>query len=289
MLLLSFTILNSWSQSPQEQKYIDSIVKAAQDMPDDSLKVAAYGTLFEKLQFSDLDLANSYTQKGLNLSRKIRYKKGIAAACFQLADFHRFKGRIDSARFYYDKSQMLASEAKSLKLELFVNHPRAAFERSMGNYNEALSYAYRNIDIYNERDTTKSDLNKTFSLIGSEYELIRGIHLDKANYQIALSETLRALHFFEEKKDTLRKGDALMQIGMVEKMLENHESAIKNVKEAREIYSYFNDNQYKAYASSSIGSNYLELKQPEKAEFFFNEALEISKKIEILRPTPYLI
>ena len=121
---------------------------------------------------------------------------------------------------------------------------------------------------------------ETFNLIGAEYELIGSIHKEMGNYKIALSETLKALHFFEQKRDTLREADALMQLGSIEGILKNYKSAIEHGKRANKIYELYNDQQYKAYAAKNIGINYLALKQPEDAVPYFKEALEISKKIE---------
>ncbi len=267
------------AQNIQKEKYIDSLIKAVELMPEDTLKVQNYATLFEQLQFSNLDLAKNYNKKALDLSKKLAYQEGIAVSHFHFADYYKFKGNIDSARFNFEKAGRLGKKIKSLRLELFINHSRADFEKSLGNYEEALVYAYRNIDIYKERDTTNSDLNRSFSLIGSEYELVGGIHQEMGNYKIALSESLKALKFFEEKKDTVRKGDALMQIGTIESQLNNLDSAIEHVKEAYDIYDSYNDKQYKAYAANNIGEFYLEQRLPSETLFYLNEGLKISKEI----------
>lgn len=267
------------AQNIQKEKYIDSLIKAVELMPEDTLKVQNYATLFEQLQFSNLDLAKNYNKKALDLSKKLAYPEGIAVSHFHFADYYKFKGNIDSARFNFEKAGRLGKKIKSLRLELFINHSRADFEKSLGNYEEALVYAYRNIDIYKERDTTNSDLNRSFSLIGSEYELVGGIHQEMGNYKIALSESLKALKFFEEKKDTVRKGDALMQIGTIESQLNNLDSAIEHVKEAYDIYDSYNDKQYKAYAANNIGEFYLEQRLPSETLFYLNEGLKISKEI----------
>jgi tetratricopeptide (TPR) repeat protein len=268
------------AQSQIKKKAIDSIIKVTEQMPDDTLKVVEYGTLFEILQFSDPDLAHDYTNKALVLSKKTGYKKGIAGSTFQIADYHRGKGNIDSARFYYDKAENLAKEANSLITELFINHSRGDLEKAQGNYEQALKYINKNIEIYRNADTIHRMQSGTFNLIGSEYEVIGSIHMELGNYQIALSETLKALKFFEDKKDTIRQADALMQLGSIENILNNYESAIEHGKTAYEIYDSYNDVQYKAFAANNIGSYYLAINQVANAESFFNEALRLSKDIE---------
>ncbi len=282
LLILPFI---SMAQNQKNKKALDSIINVVNSMPDDTLKVAGYGTLFEKLQFNNPDLAFSYSKKALNLSKKLGYKKGVAGSNFQFADFHRSKGNIDSARFYYDASAKLAKDANSLITRMFINHSRGDFEKSLGNYEEAIAYINKNIEIYNQTDTIYkvqggSSNGATFNLIGAEYELIGSIHKEMGNYKIALSETLKALHFFEQKRDTLRQADALMQLGSIEGILKNYKSAILHGKRAYKIYELYHDEQYKAYAANNIGANYLVLKQPADAVPYFKEALEISKGIE---------
>lgn len=280
-LFLILAILHSLNvQGQMKKKAIDSIIQVVSQMPDDTLKVAEYGILFEKLQFSDPDLAHDYANKALALSKKTRYKKGIAASTFQIADYHRGKGNIDSARFYYNKAENLAKEANALITELFINHSRGDLEKALGNYEQALKYINKNIEIYRKTDTIHRTQSGTFNLIGSEYEVLGSIHIELGNYEIAVLETLKALRFFEEKMDTIRQADALMQLGKIESARKHYQSAITYGQKAYTIYDSFNDVQYKAFAANDIGTYYLALKYPEKSIPYFNEALQLARKIE---------
>lgn len=266
----------TWSQNQQRQKYIDSLINIAETSTDTIQRIQTYGRLFEQLQFGEPDLAYSYTKKELKLSEKIDYKRGIAGANFHFADFHKFRGNIDSAKYYYNTAEKLFKSANSLIGELFVNHSRAGLEKDLGNYKEALSYAYRNIDIYKQRDTSATDLRRTFNLIGSEYELIGEIHIELGNYRIALNETLKALKFFKEKNDIIRSADALKQLGDIEVNLNNLNKANDYYNEAYSIYDDYNDITYKTFVALSIGNVYLDQNKLKLAEKFFNEALKLS-------------
>lgn len=278
-ILILFALNTSLVQSQMRKKSIDSIIQVTSQMPNDTLKVGNYGTLFEILQFSDPDLAYDYTEKALALSKKIGYKKGVAASNFQIADYHRGKGNIDSARLYYDKAEKLAIVANSLITQLFINHSRGDLEKTQGNYKEALTYLNKNIEIYRRTDSINRVQSGTFNLIGSEYELLGSIHIELGNYEIAFSETLKALRFFEEKRDTIRQADALMQLGSIEGERKHYQSAISYGERAYSIYDSFDDVQYKAFAANNIGKYYLALAQPDKSSSYFKEAQEIAMEI----------
>ncbi len=280
---LSFFViifLCSTSLQSQSSQIIDSLIKVTEQMQDDSLKVANYGTLYEKLMFSDPELSFEYAQLENKLAKKIDYKKGIAAGNLHIADFYKNRGEIDSARFYFKNAREKFIEMKSLKGELFINHSMASFEQSLGNFDKALEYGHRNIEIYDKRDTINNNIEQ-FNLIGSEYELIGSIHLEKGNYKIALEETLKAVRFFEQIEDILRKGDALKQLGTIEYLLGNFEVSLSYGLQAFKIYKDNKDYQYMAYTANDIGNNYQALSDFNGALTYFRESLEIAQTNKI--------
>lgn len=281
--LIYLFFLFSFLGNAQEYKYtkaIDSLIEVTNQRPDDSLKVAGYGRLYELLMFRDPEMAFNYAKKEHGLSKKIGYKLGVAAGHLHFANYFTDRGKIDSARHYYSLAMQGYTELNSTKGILFVNHSLASFENSLGNYAKALALATKNIDLYKNRDTVYAKNSATFNLIGAEYELIGKTHHEMGNYRIALKETLNALKFFEEKKDTLRQADALMEIGALEKILENFESAIIHTEKAYDIYDKFDDKQYKCYAANGIGDVYLSLRNPEEAIKFYEDALQLSREIK---------
>ena len=268
------------SQIYKYTKVIDSLIEATNKRPDDSLKVAGYGMLYEQLMFRDPEMSFNYAKKEYGLSKKIGYKAGMATGQLHFADYFKDRGKIDSARYYYSQSLQGYTEINSTIGILFVNHSLASFEQSLGNYDKALAFANRNIEIYKNRDTVFTQHGGAFNLIGAEYELLGSIHQEMGNYRIALKESLNALKFFEEIKDTLRQADALMQIGALERNLENFESAITHTKKAYDIYGKYDDKQYKSYAANGIGDSYLYLDKPKEALRYFEEALKLSREIK---------
>ncbi len=277
---LIFFALCGYSQSFEKGKFIDSLANAVKSMPDDTLKVMAYTKLYEQLMFRDPERSLEYAKKENELSKKLDFKRGIAASHLHFADYFKDRGQLDSARYYFNRSMADFKAINNTKGIMFVNHSLAAFEQYLGNFDKALEYGYENINIYNQGKKLQAGDGGAFNLIGAEYDLIAGIHIELGNYQIALNETMKALKFFEEKKDTIRKADALSKLGGIESFLENPEMALRYNKEAYAIYEDFKDLQYQAYAATSIGQNYSMLGELENANEYFNKALEIAAQIK---------
>ncbi len=164
-------------------------------MPDGKERVAAYGTLFEKLMFTDSEQAIKYARLENELARSLDFKKGIAASVLHFGTYHENLGQADSARYYYQLSKNQFETMGSPKGALFINHALASLERKQGNYNRALEYHQSNIEIYQRADIEETDL-KGFNKIGAEYQGLAEIYKEKGNYKLAVEQALKALRFF---------------------------------------------------------------------------------------------
>ncbi|GAA3589377.1 tetratricopeptide repeat protein [Flavivirga amylovorans] len=280
LTLCLFLVLIPCFLISQNDKKIDSLIKLSKTLPENETKAAILGTIYEELMFKDSKLSFEYAKRSYELSKKLNYQKGIASGYLHFADYYKDRGALDSARHYYTKSLNGFKQMNSMKGILFVNHSMASFEQNLGNFDKALSYAYENINIYKKRDSIEGTNHNLFNLIGSEYELIGGIHKELGNYHIALTETLKALNFFEQKKDKLRKGDALLQLGNIEYLLGNYDKALDYTTNSYSIYKDYKDLQYQSYAANDIGDTYVKLQKLDLAKQYYETALKLATDIK---------
>ncbi|MEM7382316.1 MAG: hypothetical protein AAF361_14125, partial [Bacteroidota bacterium] len=97
-LLLALTLLCSGTTLfSQWTAQVDSLAEAAAEMPDSKERVAAYGTLFEKLMFTDSDQALKYARLENELAVRLDFKKGISASILHMGTYHENIGQMDSA------------------------------------------------------------------------------------------------------------------------------------------------------------------------------------------------
>ncbi|MEX0290513.1 MAG: tetratricopeptide repeat protein [Flavobacteriaceae bacterium] len=275
LFVFSNTAFGQWS------KEVDSLINTAEQLENDSLKVARYGTLFEKLMYTDSDRAYTYAKLENNLASKLGYRKGIAASNLHFGTYHENIGQIDSARIYYLKSKELFRQMNSPKGELFINHALAGLEKKLGNYDQALAYHHGNIALYELPENEQSDL-KGFNKIGAEYQGLAEIYKEKGNYKLALEQALKALRFFEGIEHTRRTGGALQELGVIEHKQRNYKSAIDYALRAYDIFKEHDYNDYQSHTAIDIGMSFLALKEYDKAIAYFEDALDIGREFKFI-------
>ncbi len=261
----------------QNQKVIDSLTKDYQSRELDSFKVKTLHTLIEKIMFKDPELAYKYAKESLELSKKINYAYGEGGGYLAIGNYFSNKADYDSATYHYLKAEKIFEVIKSNKGFLFSNHMLADIERLQGNYDKAISYINKNLKTY----TNKKDIEnlKGWNLIGSEYELLGKIYINKGNYIIATKETLNALRFFEKTNDSIRKADALNQLSSIESIQSNFRKSYEYATDAYSIYKKFDDKFYMSYAANNAGSALINLNDLNNAKKQFENSISVAKEV----------
>ncbi|MGC6430656.1 MAG: tetratricopeptide repeat protein [Jejuia sp.] len=261
----------------QNTKLIDSLKQELSNRKeDDSIKVMILTRLHEKLMFSKPEEAKTYAEKGLEISTKIGYTRGIAVGYMHRADYFANRSENDSALFYYDKAKTFFKEANSTRGLIFVNHSLSSIESSNGNLDKAVAITKENIDLIKTHEK-KGDAKTKF--LGAQYVSLANIYIEKANFKTALIYAFQGLESFESINHETRKADALKQIGDIESGLENHESSIDYFNKALEIYERYEETFYVAYTQNSLGISYQNLEDYRSAETYFNLAVDNAKKV----------
>ncbi len=272
--IIGIFALQAYSQKKAE---IDSLITVSDTISIDSLKAKIFGRLHELIMFSDPELAREYAIKGLNISRSINYQRGIAVGYMQIGNYFFNRAENDSASYYYQKALRKFEEINSVRGQIFAIHTLADIERIRGNYDSAIALVNKNIMLYENRDTTTSDLGQ-FNLIGAEYQVLGAIYMDKGRYLLAMRETLKSANFFNKIKDRIREADALKQLGNIEYAQGNYQSSLNYCVEAYRIYGEYNDKVYQAYAANSAGLAAAEMQDYETGEKYQSIAIALSRE-----------
>lgn len=110
--------------------------------------------------------------------------------------------------------------------------------------------------------------------------ILKGIIAGSKGFgNIALEEYLKSLKIYRNKKEKLRIAEAVFSIGVEYQQAGNHEKAIGFFKENLEIAEEMNIPQYVAQSSNFIGISYIELNKLKEAEEFLNNSLKKSEEI----------
>lgn len=278
LLLFSGFCILGFAQD--RQKELDSLIQQSKILPDDTLKAKVLSTIHEKMMFKDNQLAFEYAKQAFDLSKRINYQKGVANGYVQFGNYYFNQSKNDSAEYYHKLALKKFKDIESIKGQIFALHSLATIEREKGNFDTAISLTEGILKMYNDENRKNSDLG-SFDLRGSEYEVLGGIYFEKGSYRIALENTLKALRFFDEIGDEVRKGDALKQLADIEYQLGNYRSSLDYAREAIAIYEANDDKIYHSYAANTAGLAAEQLKDLQLAEDYWQNSIALAREMNI--------
>lgn len=278
LLYLGVTFTGAAQQRQQE---LDSLIQIAEDLPDGIEKAKVLSRIHERMMFKDPELANKYAQEAYDLSKRIHYDRGIANGYLQFGNYYSNRSENDSANYYYTMALNQFKTIGSVRGQIFANHALADLQRQEGAYDSAIAITRKTISLYNEENRKSTDL-KGFNLLGAEYETLGKIYYEKGSYRLALEETLKAVVFFENTKDEVRRADNVKQLGDIEFQQENYKESLRLYKDAFSVYKKNEDKIYLAYTANAAGLAAEKLGDHELAKNYFEQAISLSRGEQLL-------
>lgn len=308
----------------QDQSWVDSLLQVLPKMKDDTAKVNQLNKI--TLHYIDTDSTKSfhYATKALALSKKLKWKEGIAHSNFYLGTFYNAHLKYDKALVYFnqslktEKQEIVSKSLQSISV-IYTN---------VCQYSKAIDYCFRALKI-EEALGNKAGIAKISANLGSiyygmkdyatalryfnksakRYEAIGNIHelawvyRNTAAVYNSLDQLQKAL-FYYKKADTLSKKskDKVLQarilsgIALVYYNLDDYEKAIDNSRfSLKAAANATEDLQTVAFCRGLLGDSYIEkakMKQNNKvlldsALFHLNEAIRLHKQLNSTRDLVY--
>ncbi len=258
----------------QQNQKLDSLLTLYQNLDDGIRKYEVLAQAHELTLYNDIDAAKNYVDLSVKLARQLDYKKGIAQSNYNLGVYYNNIGKKDSAFASYKKSLQQYIAIKDISGETAVRHGLAILKFAESDYDKALNLIEENIEIQSvQRPIDSSRLASSFYLKG--YTQVK-----KANYKVALVETLKALKIFERIAQPDREADAIALLGEIEYHLGNIDQSLEYDKKSLAIYRRINDKFYEAESMLTIADTYMEIKEYDTAMDYLNDALPLAREIQ---------
>ena len=279
ILLMAFGVR---AVTAQQQRVVDSLLKIIDKTENDTLRAKQLIILSEHTMFTSPDVAKDYAQEANEIFTQHNNKYGIATSNIALGNYYMQKGEFEKAIGHFETTVSLSDREDPLNKRglFFANHSLASVAVSMGDYDKALAYVQDNLDLYAKRDTTSTLDIETFRQIGSSFDLVANIHLQKGNYNISLREYLKAANFYKNAGDDVRRADALMGVARIEASLSHYDLSIEYATESFQIYKREDDKLYQIKAARIIANSLIDLEQFEKAEEFYQIGSVLSLEVD---------
>ena len=244
LILISFCLLLVVSLGQNSPK-LDSLLNVFQNEKDDTLKIKSMNHIVDEYMMLDLSKALNYAQQQLILAEKVRWKKGIGYAYYNLGNANNGLGNYSLALHFWQKNlqinrelnnipriclcyiniggvyQDLGDFKKSLENELLaleMAEKMKSYERTslslcniglihvqLGNNDKGLEYLYKSL-VAAEKIDLKGQIAIDYGDIGT-------IYVAKKDYNKGVMYYLRALKIDEQAGNKRNVAGWLANIG----------------------------------------------------------------------------
>jgi signal transduction histidine kinase/tetratricopeptide (TPR) repeat protein len=318
--LLSFCLAKA--QKLEGQKLIDSLLVELPKMKEDTLKVIALNKLGFAYMGLEPNKGMEIVKQSLQLSQKIKYKKGVTLGYKGIASSYAFKDDYQNSISYYNLALKSTNDSK-LVGQIYTGLGYVYMQ--MNNYPLALQYHFKALKIHEKSNRlvsqalTLNNIGTTFNNLkqpkkaiesfekalkinrnlGSEMEEIRNLgnlgtsYNDLHQYQKALSYFAKALSLSKKNNQVGSATINLYSTGLAYYNLKRYNQSISFTNQSLGL-SLETDNKMGLVKNYGLlGDNYLEKSKVEKnnsvktgflklSESNFSKSITISKEINEL-------
>ncbi|MFN3917614.1 MAG: tetratricopeptide repeat protein [Flavobacteriales bacterium] len=269
--LIVFGIIFSTALSASAESEVDSLFRVLEKAATDTGKIHLYYKLGNKLRQTDLNQTLLYYKKGLELSTKNNYKKGIAEGYHGIGVFHYYTSSFDSCKYYWEKSLVIKEKlndmegyCRSLNNLGVICRLNGDFDCAIANYNKVI-------------DKLKNGGDKI--LLSNAYNNLGLVYETTGNYKKALSNFYASLKIDEEIKDDEGIAYTLNNIGLIHINLKNISEAKESFNTAYQLFKNLGDNIGMAMTVNNLGDTYADINEYQTAIDYFNRSLELEQEI----------
>jgi two-component system NtrC family sensor kinase len=272
-IFISLIILNLLQHpaSSQDRRLIDSLSIILKKGKEDSTHVNALNQLSDAYLRNNPDTSILYATSALQLSEKIRYKKGVVRAYFLAGGFHFLKGNNSKALEYSSKSLALAREINDTKGITDALSYIGMDYLQMGNHSEALK------NFFSALKTSESNGDKMST--GVIYSCIGGVYEAQKNHSEALKNYFLGLRISKSTKNNHSIAGNLHNIAEIYGIQHKYSEALEYYKDALEINLQQGNMQWASYNYDGIGEINLKKSNYDLALNNFFISLKIIKEL----------
>ncbi|APY07599.1 hypothetical protein BWZ20_04480 [Winogradskyella sp. J14-2] len=269
LLIIIFGIITQFGFG-QNQKKVDSLLKVASTQKD-TTQIITYAMLWAEYLYVDPLASKPYLDSTIILSKRLGNKKFIARTTNYLGVYHNMTSQYEKSLPIYDEVIRLYTELGDTTQVCAAMNNKANSFRSLGRYNECLETHMQSLKL-------KEKINDTEESIAASYWNIGNIHGDIENYEISNSYYTKAKEIYEKlgAAGDLFNIKSLMAINL--KGMKAYEKSKSMLLEVEPYYKEKNYNNDLAGLYDNLGWILTQQDSLDRAEKYYNKALEISKQ-----------
>ncbi|MCS7005072.1 MAG: SpoIIE family protein phosphatase [Cytophagales bacterium] len=226
---------------------------------------------YTELTYGNLNMAKRHAEKALQLADETNYLRGQATAIEHLGTIYMKNKKYEEAfTFYYNANTLWKligskiSEVSNLEKTAFLYMSLNSYKRAADYYQEAYEIV-KTLDEPAIQGNIEESLASIYKKLG-EYE-------KAATYYRLAIQSRQRLHMMAEV------GQLYRQLHQMQSLAGNHDHAIEAGNKALDIFTQLKDTSQISDVLTDIGHSLTSLKEHDKAEVYFERALELQANI----------
>ena len=268
LLIISFCSLSSLAK----QGYIDSLESVVKISPNDTSRVILLNKLAFEYHKKDTKRCLNLATEALEVSTKIRYKKGQALSFGNIGLYHAITGSYEKSLYNYEQAIKHYREIDNKSGVGKILGNIGVVYQMQTDYNSALDYFLQALKI-EESIGSKKEKAKLFGNLGNLYE-------QQDEYTTSLNYYQKSLSIFQELNDNQQIGCVYGNIGLVHKNRGEYKKALEYFNRALTIDSLFENKLGLSDNWANLGSTYSKLKEYDRALESYQNALDLDEKMK---------
>lgn len=271
-LFFIFTITAFPYGSAQTDNSIGLIIKKIESAKSDTTKIELYGDIvFGYLQFN-IDSAEFYAGKAMELAKKSRYKKYYADALSVYGTVHRYKGNVNEALENYFKCYEIRKEIKdSTGMYKILGNIGNAYNHLLNEYELSLKYYEQSLQI--QKNLGREDV------MSVTYLNISSVYMTQGKFLPALDYMQQAEKIAEKYNDRGTLAKIYLNMGDMLNTIGQNAKGKKYLEQSLEIRKELKDTLGIANTLNTLSAVYESEKNYETAYKYCLDALRLREKI----------
>ncbi len=252
-----------------QQKSLDSIIPTIKTRKDTLAFDNAMGYLKKLWIQEDYEIALSYEDKLLTLSKKIKYDRGTGDVYNQIGNVYNLTDQYIKAFHNYDKAAIYYKISNHLRGLAIINNNKSTIEQKQGNLENAINYLLE-ANLYFARVNDSLVLSSTYNNIGNVYSGLGDSELAKEYYIKSIN--------LKRKNKSKKIGASLNNLALLYIDLKKLDSAKVLIEESLLINKKDNNALGIASAYNRLGLIALTNKDYKKSKKYYDSSYIAAKK-----------
>ena len=264
-------IICSYSSLYGGPPIVDSLESQLLLATTDTQKVILYNHLAWEYKDSDLERADAYVQKAIQLADQTAYRKGLAIAYKNKGVIALYQSNMEEARQYLHDAilQFEILHNKAEKANTLNN--LGMYWQMVGNNREALAHF--------EASAAIREMLGNEKWIGNSCNNLGVMYFFMGNYEKSLQNHLRALKIWKRIGDQKEITSSFLNLGSVYRVMEDYGQALAYFHDGLRSAEVLDNFRGMADAYANIGDIWLIRKDYTQALKYYQHALQLREKL----------